>query len=316
MLNYIIRRILISLPVLFGVTVLSFLIINMAPGSPVDMIVDPNITAEALEARKEQLGLNQPLYVQYYHWMENLAQGNLGYSMTTYRPVADMIAERILPTIVLMGSALITGLLIAIPLGIISATRQYAKVDYVLTAVSLLGISVPTFFLGLSSIYLFSLVLKWLPSGGMLTLGGDGGLIDRLKHLLMPMLVLGFLIAGKFVRYVRSSMLEVLDQDFLRTARAKGLSETIVVYRHALRNGLIPIVTVVGLEVAVLLGGAVITEQIFSWPGLGQLTMESVMSRDYSTLMGINLLAATVVLVVNLLTDIVYSVIDPRIRYH
>lgn len=316
MFNYIIRRILIAIPVLFGVTVISFLIINMAPGSPVDMIIDPNISAADIAARKEALGLNAPLYVQYWHWLTNMLQGNLGYSMTTYRPVSEMIGERIWPTVLLMGSSLIVGLMISIPLGILSATKQYSKLDYLCTAGSLFGISVPTFFLGLSSIYVFSLLLKWLPSSGMVTLGTGGDIVDRFEHLLMPMMVLGAFFAGKMVRYVRSCMLEILDQDYLRTARAKGLHESVVINRHAFRNGLIPIVTVVGLEVAALLGGAVITEQIFSWPGLGQLTMESVMSRDYSTLMGLNCMAAVVVLLVNLLTDIVYSIVDPRIRYN
>jgi len=316
MFSYILRRILIAVPVLLGVTVISFIIINMAPGSPVDMIIDPNISAADIAAKKEALGLNAPLHVQYMNWMANLLQGNLGYSMTTFRPVTEMIGERIAPTALLMGSALFTGLVIAIPLGILSATKQYSKLDYFFSSVSLLGISVPTFFLGLSSIYVFSLVLKILPSSGMITLGSGGGPIDRFQHLLMPMMVLGFHVAGKVVRYVRSCMLEILEQDYLRTARAKGVHEFIVINRHALRNGLIPIVTVVGLEIATLLGGAVITEQIFAWPGLGQLTMESVMSRDYSTLMGLNLLAAFTVLVVNLLTDIVYSIVDPRIRYN
>lgn len=316
MFHYIVRRLLIAIPVLWGVTVICFAVINMAPGSPVDMIVDPNISAADIAARKEALGLNAPLYVQYLKWMENLLQGNLGYSMTTYRPVAEMIGERIGPTVLLMGSALLIGLVLAIPLGIISATRQYSKLDYLFSTASLLGISVPTFFLGLSSIYIFSLVLKILPSSGMITLGSGGGIMDRLLHLIMPAGVLGILVAGKIVRYVRSCMLEILDQDYLRTARSKGLAESIVINRHALRNGLIPIITVVGLEVASLLGGAIITEQIFSWPGIGQLTMESVMSRDYPTLMGLNLFAAVVVLGVNLLTDVAYSLADPRIRYN
>lgn len=316
MFSYIVRRLLIAIPVLWGVTVISFAVINMAPGSPVDMIVDPNISAADIAARKEALGLNAPLYVQYLHWMENLLQGNLGYSMTTYRPVGEMIGERILPTFTLMGAALLIGLTLAIPLGILSATKQYSKIDYLFSAGSLLGISVPTFFLGLSAIYIFSLVLKLLPSSGMVTLGGGGDLVDRLEHLIMPATVLGVNVAGKVVRYVRSCMLEILEQDYLRTARAKGLAEAIVINRHALRNGLIPIITIVGLEIATLLGGAVITEQIFSWPGIGQLTMESVMSRDYPTLMGLNLMAAVIVLVVNLLTDIAYSFVDPRIRYN
>lgn len=316
MFNYIIRRILIAIPVLIGVTIISFIIINMAPGSPIDMIVDPSISAADIAAKKEALGLNAPLYIQYINWMKNVLHGNLGYSMTSYRPVSQIIGERIVPTLALMGSSLIVGLIIAIPIGILSATKQYSKLDYISTTGSLLGISVPTFFLGLSMIYIFALKLKVFPSGGMVTLGEDPTLGDKFKHLILPALVLGVNVAGKQVRYVRASMLEVLDQDYLRTARAKGLREGIVVNRHGFRNALLPIVTVVGLEITALLGGAVVTEQIFSWPGIGRLTMESILSRDYPTLMGLNLIAALMVLGANLFTDIIYSVVDPRIKYN
>lgn len=315
MFSYIVRRLLIAIPILFGVTVVNFIIINMAPGSPVDMMIDPNITAADIEARKQALGLNDPLYIQYFHWVGNLLKGNLGYSMTSYQPVASMIGERIGPTVLLMGLSIAVGLLIAVPLGIISATKQYSKVDYLATGGAFIGISVPSFFMALGLIYIFSLQLKLLPSGGMVTLGGGGGLGDRLLHFILPVTVLGISIAGKKIRYIRSSVLEILGEDYLRTARAKGLSEFMVINKHALRNALIPIVTVVGLEIPVLFGGAVITEQIFSWPGIGQLTMASIMSRDYPTLMGLNLLAAGMVLTGNLLTDIVYSIADPRIKY-
>lgn len=316
MINYIIRRILIAIPVLIGVTIISFIIINMAPGSPIDMIVDPNMTAADIAAKKQALGLNAPLYVQYLNWVKNVLHGNLGYSMTSYRPVSQIIGERIVPTLMLMGSSLIIGLIIAIPLGILSATKQYSKLDYISTTGSLLGISVPTFFLGLSMIYIFAIKLRLLPSGGMITLGADPSIADKLKHLILPALVLGVNVAGKEVRYVRASMLEILDQDYLRTARAKGLRERIVVNKHGFRNALLPIVTVIGLEITTLLGGAIITEQIFTWPGIGRLTMESILSRDYPTLMGLNLIAAIMVLGANLLTDIIYSVVDPRIKYN
>lgn len=315
MFSYIVRRLLIAIPILFGVSVVNFIIINMAPGSPVDMLIDPNLTAADLEARRQALGLDAPLYVQYFRWAANLLTGNMGYSMTSYEPVTHLIGQRIGPTALLMGLSLLVGLLIALPLGIISASKQYSKIDYLATGGAFFGISVPSFFLALGLIYVFSLQLKLLPSGGMVTLGGGGGFGDRLLHLVLPVTVLGISIAGKKIRYVRSSVLEILGEDYLRTARAKGLREFIVINKHALRNALIPIITVVGLEIPILLGGAVITEQIFSWPGIGQLTMASIMSRDYPTLMGLNLLAAVMVLVGNLVTDIVYSVADPRIRY-
>lgn len=315
MLQYIIRRILIAIPVLFGVTVFNFVIINMAPGNPVDMYLNPDATEADAEAKKEALGLNDPIYVQYFRWLSNLLHGDFGFSYTTYEPVLDLILTRVGPTLLLMGAALLIAYIIAIPIGILSATRQYSWIDYLTTTFSFLGVSIPSFFLGLGAIYVFALVLGILPTGGMFTLGSDGGFMDTLIHLLMPALILGTGIAGSTVRYVRSSMLEVLGHDYLRTARAKGLKEFIVTNKHALKNALIPIITIIGMEIPVLIGGAVVTEQIFQWPGLGQLTIQSISSRDYPTLMAINFLAAFAVLFSNLLTDILYSVVDPRIKY-
>lgn len=316
MFSYIIRRIMIAIPVLIGVTIFNFLIINLAPGNPVEMFVDMNATAEDIAQRKEQLGLNDPLWMQYLRWMGNLLQGNFGYSYSSFEPVKDLIFERLGPTLLLMATALCIGLFIAIPLGILSATRQYSKFDYIATGGAFLGISIPGFFLGLGFIYIFALVLKILPTGGMKTIGGSGGFVDVLKHLILPAMVLAVGIAGKKIRYVRASMLDILGQDYLRTARSKGLKEFIVTNKHALRNALIPIITVVGLEIPLLLGGAIVTEQIFQWPGIGQLTIQSILSRDYPVLMALNLLAAFMVLVGNLLTDIMYSVADPRIKYN
>ncbi|MEY8000587.1 ABC transporter permease [Clostridium sp. Mt-5] len=314
--NYIVRRILISIPVLIGVTIISFIIINMAPGSPLDKMIDPHLTAADIAARKAALGLNGPLYVRYLSWLGNVLHGNLGYSLTSFQPVSQIIGQRIFPTFLLMAAALIIGFVIAIPLGILSATRQYSKLDYIATTGSLIGISVPTFFLSLVFIYVFALKLKLLPSGGMITLGQNNGFLDVLKHLILPAVVLGVNEAGTLVRYVRSSMLEVLDQDYLRTARSKGLKESIVINRHAFKNAMLPIITITGLEIVTLLGGSVVTEQVFQWPGIGQLTISSVMSRDYTTLMGLILFGTIVVIVANLLIDIIYSIVDPRIRYN
>jgi peptide/nickel transport system permease protein len=316
MVQYIIRRILIAIPVLFGVTIFNFLIINLAPGNPVDMYVSPDVTAADIEIKKEALGLNDPIYIQYWHWLGNLIKGDFGFSYSTYEPVTNMIFERLGPTLILMGSALIIAYLIAIPIGILSATKQYSWIDYLTTTFSFLGVSIPHFFMGLGAIYVFAIMSQILPTGGMNTLGGTGGFTDTFLHLVMPAIVLGTGIAGSMVRYVRSSMIEVLGQDYLRTARAKGLGEFIVTNKHALRNALIPIITIIGLDIPLLIGGAVVTEQIFQWPGLGQLTIQSIGSRDYSVLMAINLLAASMVLFSNLLTDILYSVADPRIKYN
>jgi peptide/nickel transport system permease protein len=316
MLQYIIRRILIAIPVLIGVTIFNFFIINLAPGNPVDMFVNPNMSAADIEAKKEALGLNDPLWEQYGRWMMNLLQGDFGYSFATYEPVLDNLADRIGPTLLLMGTALIIAYIIAIPVGIISATRQYSFIDYLTTTFSFFGISIPNFFLGLGAIYIFAIVFPILPTGGMNTLGSSGGFVDTFRHLILPATVLGTAIAGSMVRYVRSSMLEVLGQDYLRTARAKGLREFMVNNKHALRNALIPIVTIIGLEIPLLIGGAVVTEQIFQWPGLGQLTIQSIGSRDYPMLMALNFIAAFTVLFSNLLTDVMYSVVDPRIKYN
>lgn len=316
MVQYIARRILIAIPILLGITIIDFLIVNMAPGNPVDMMVSPNVTGEALALRKAALGLDQPLYVQYFHWLGSLLQGNFGYSMTTYQPVAQMLGQRIGPTLLLMGTALVVGLAIAVPLGIVSATHQNSALDYIATGGAFFGVSIPNFFLGLGLIYIFAVQLKVLPSSGMFTLGGPGGAGDTVAHMVLPVIVLAVQIAGQDIRYVRSGMLEILGQDYLRTARAKGLKESVVINRHALRNALITIVTVIGMQIPMLFAGAVITEQIFAWPGIGQLTIDSISGRDYPTLMAINLVAAVMVLAANLLTDIMCSVVDPRVKYN
>lgn len=314
MLKYIVKRIFIAIPVLIGITILDFLLMNLAPGSPLDMMRNPMVSQAALDMKAETLGLNLPIYIQYFRWVSELLHGNLGFSMVTYQPVSGLIGSHIGPTLLLMGVSLIFGLLIAIPLGIISATKQYSKADYAAVTASFLGISIPSFFFSLILIFLFTVKLKWLPSSGMVTLGGSGGFIDIVKHMILPSTVLIIAVAGRNIRYVRSSMLEILEQDYLRTAKAKGLKKFLVVNKHAMRNALIPIITVVGMEIPLVFGGAVIIEQIFSWPGIGLLTMSSIMSRDYPAIMGLNLVAAIIVLLSNLLTDIAYSIADPGIK--
>lgn len=288
---------------------------NMAPGNPVDMLINPNIPKEMLELKREMLGLNDPLYVQYAKWLGGIIRGDLGYSFSSFAPVSQLISERIGPTLLLASSSLFVGIIIAIPIGVISAVKQNSKLDYMLTGLSFLGTSIPPFFLGLGLIYIVAIGLKWLPTGGMSTLGGSGGSLDIIVHMILPVTVLGITIAGKKVRYVRASMLDVLEQDYLRTARAKGLSEFVVTNKHALRNALIPIITVIGAEIPLLLGGSIIIEQVFQWPGIGQLTMEAILARDYPILMGLNLVAACVVLSTNLFSDILYAMADPRIKY-
>lgn len=312
MAKYIIKRILIAIPVLIGITIIDYAIMCMA-GSPLEMLQGPRVSEAAVETRRIMLGLDQPFYVQYFVWLGQLLQGNMGYSMKNYQAVSMLIGSHIGPTLLLMGVSLLVSLLIAVPAGIFSAINQYSKGDYAVVTASFLGSSIPGFFLSLLLIYLFTVKLGWLPSGGMTTLGSGGGWADVARHMMMPVAVLAFSMAGTNIRYIRSAVLEILQQDYLRTARAKGIGRFMVINKHALRNALVPIVTVIGMEIPVLFGGAVIVEQVFSWPGLGLMTMSAITSRDYPLIMGVCLLSAVVVLIGNLVTDILYALVDPTI---
>lgn len=317
--RYILRRLLISIPVLFGITLVSYLIVSLAPGDPVSAMVNPEqISALGpgwLEERRDELGLNDPLPVRYGKWMVEVAQGNLGYSFTDRQPISDKISERIWPTVKLMMTVQVLALLIAVPIGILSAVRQYSILDYIATIFGFAAISIPAFFLALAAIYIFSVKLQWLPSAGMSTIGQPPSLVDSIKHLILPATVLGLGQAAPLIRYTRSSMLETVRQDYVRVARAKGLAERWVIGRHALRNALIPLVTVVALSLPQLLGGTVIIEEVFSWPGMGTLAIKAVRGRDYPTIMAINLIGAVAVLVSSLIADIFYAWIDPRVSY-
>ncbi|MFR7717916.1 MAG: ABC transporter permease [Lachnospiraceae bacterium] len=312
MYKYILKRILIAIPVLIGITIIDYAIMCMA-GSPLAMMQGPRVSEAALEAKKIALGLDQPIYVQYFVWLGQLLHGNLGYSIKSYQPVSEMIASHLGPTLLLMGVSLIVSLVFAVPAGIYSAIHQYEKGDYAVVTISFLGSSIPGFFLSLLLIYVFTVKLGWLPSSGMTTLGAVSGAGDVAAHMVMPVLVLAFSMAGSNIRYIRSAVLEILQQDYLRTARAKGIGRFRVINKHALRNALVPIVTVIGMEIPTLFGGAVIIEQVFSWPGLGLMTMSAISSRDYPVIMGVCLLSAVVVLVANLVTDILYALVDPTI---
>lgn len=311
--KYILKRILIAIPVLIGITIIDYAIMCLV-GSPLEMLQGPRISEAAVEAKKIALGLDQPFYVQYAVWVRELLRGNMGYSISSYQPVSEMIRSHLGPTLLLMGVSLLVSLLIAVPAGIYSAVRQYSKGDYAVVTFSFLGSSIPSFFMALLFIYLFTVKLGWLPSSGMITLGTEGGFADVLKHMIMPVLVLAFSLAGSNIRYIRSSVLEILQQDYLRTAKAKGIGYRNVIGKHALRNALISIITVVGMQIPMLFGGAVIVEQIFSWPGLGLMTMSAITSRDYPVIMGVCLLSAIVVLVTNIVTDVLYALADPTIQ--
>ncbi len=315
MTRYILRRLLISIPVLFGVTVIAYFIMTLAPGDAVDMLVDPGLSPEDIALKRQALGLDQPVIVQYGRWLGQLVQGNLGYSFYNRRPVTERIGERLGATLTLAFMSLLFSYLIAIPIGVLAAVRQYSAWDYIATVFSFLGVSVPSFFFGLLLIYFLALKLDLFPTGGTHTIGAGFSLFDRLSHLILPMVVLSLQNTGVVMRYTRSSMLDVIHQDYIRAARAKGLRERVVLFRHALRNALIPVITLAGLQFPFLLGGAIITEQIFNWPGMGRLAVEAITQRDYPTIMGINLLAAVMVIIGNLLADLLYGVVDPRIRY-
>ena len=277
------------------------------------MMVGPRVSEGAVAARAAQWGLDQPVYVQYWNWLLEVLHGNLGYSYKSHLPVADMIAGHLGPTLLLMGTSMILGLLLAVPAGIYSAVHRYQKRDYAVVSASFVFSSVPGFFLSL--IFFFTVRLGWLPSSGMYTPGTGGDAWDVIRHLIMPALVLAVGVAGGNIRYIRSAVLEILEMDYLRTARAKGMGRRIVIRKHALRNALLPIVTVIGMQIPTLFGGAVIVEQLFSWPGLGMITMSAVTGRDYPVIMGVCLLSAVVVLAANLLTDILYALVDPTIKY-
>jgi peptide/nickel transport system permease protein len=316
--QFLLRRVLISVPVLFGVTLLSFLFVNLAPGDPVTAMINPFTRAELgdewLEMRRDQLGLNDPLPVRYGLWLKEVVQGNLGYSINNGRSVTEQVLDRIGATFLLMGTALVLAILIGIPLGILSAVKQYSLLDYTTTILGFLTISTPSFFLGLGLMYLLAVRERWLPTSGMRTLGEPESLRDLLLHMVMPVLVLTFSQLPLIMRFARSTMLETLRQEYVTTARAKGLAEYAVLARHALRNALIPLITVVGMSLPELISGAVITETIFQWPGMGMLAMRAVGARDYPLILGTIMFTATAVLVCNLLADVLYAVADPRIR--
>lgn len=311
--KYALRRLAQMVPVLFIVSVVVFAIIHLIPGNPAEIMAGPNATDEQLAALRHQYGLDQPLWLQYFIWLGNLLSGNLGHSFINDFPVGRLIALRVPATVELAIASAIIGALIALPLGIISALRPGSLIDFISTLFSALSFAVPAFWLAILLMLLFSLQLRWLPPSGRPNFGEQP--FEHLKSLIMPALTLGIAMAAKLTRYLRSSMLDVLDQDYTRTARSKGLGERLVVIRHVLRNALIPVVTVFGLQIGDLLSGAIIVESIFAWPGVGRLTIQSIGWRDYSILQASVMFIVLAFLVVNLLTDLTYAFIDPRIRY-
>jgi peptide/nickel transport system permease protein len=290
---------------------------RLTPGDPVSLMsMSPHVTPEDIERMRRNFGFDQPLYIQYFKWLWALVRGDWGISLGRGRPVIDIIAARLPNTLQLMAVSFVLSVVLAIPIGILSATKRYSIFDYSASTLSFFGVSMPVFWFGLILIIIFAVKLRILPSAGMISVGADStDLIDRLRHLVLPSLVLSLGGIAGWSRYMRSSMLEVVRQDFIRTARAKGLAERVVIYKHALKNAMIPVITVMALEIPGFFTGAVITETIFAWPGMGRLYYDSVMSRDYTVLMAILTVGAALVVVFNLIADIAYGFFDPRIKY-
>ena len=307
-----VRRILRLIPQLLVLVTIAFALVHLTPGSTGTINVETGST-QNLDQLRDQLGLNRPLYIQYGDWLMHVARLDFGVSYVDGRSVLDKIAERLPATLLLTGTALIVATVLGLLLGIISAVRQNTWVDYSATLFAFFGLSIPSFWAGLLLIIVFAVTLRVLPAQGMTSIGG-GGAVDVLWHLILPATVLALDATAAISRYVRSSMVETLDEDYIRTARAKGLPERMVIMRHAVRNALLPTVTILGLRLPVLVGGALLIETVFAWPGIGRLGYEAVMQRDYPVILGLLIFTGTLTIVGNLLADITYAFVDPRVK--
>ena len=315
MLNYTIRRILLAIPLLIGVSVIGFGMMHLAPGGPLAVYtLNPTITAQDLDRIEKAFGLDRPIHVQYVKWAYGMFTGNWGNTFFGGRPVREVIFERIPATVLLMGSAFALAIFLGMLIGIAGAMKRYSIFDYIATTGAMVALSFPTFWFGLMAIFVFADKLGWLPSGGMFTLGGEEDLIDRLRHLILPTVVLALVLVAQWSRYTRSSFLEVINQDYIRTARSKGLSGGKILFRHAFPNALAPLVALMGVQLPWLLSGALVTETIFSWPGMGRLFVDALNVKEYPILMGMIIVTAVAVIVGNLLADLINALIDPRIR--
>lgn len=313
--TFLIRRVLQAIPLLLVISIALFGLLHLIPGGPEQVAFNPRMSPQARHQMVIDLGLDKPLPVQYVRWLWGTIRLDFGSTFTDGQPVIQVIGDRLPATLELLGLAFLFALLIAIPIGIVASVKQYSLIDYFFTVVSYLGISMPVFWLAEMLILFFAIQNNWFPTGSMQTDGQPGSLGDSVHHLVLPVVVLSFAFIAGWSRYLRSSMLEVLHQDYLRTARAKGLARLKVILKHAFRNALIPLVTVVALDFGTIFGGAVITETIFSWPGLGRLFFDSLEARDYPVLMAMMVLSAFAVVCCNLIADVIYGLLDPRIRY-
>lgn len=314
MRTYLLKRLAQTIPVLFGISVLVFSMLHLAPGDPADLMLGSDATAEAVEILRRDMGLDRPLVVQYFDWAGRVLQGDLGRSVVLNREVLPEVLKRFEATLILTGGALVVAIVFGVGIGVLAAVYHRSLFDSVAMLIALAGLSMPIFFTGIAAILIFAMELRWLPSSGMYPAIG-GGFSDLMRHLLLPAVTLGAVSAAILARMTRSSMLEVIRQDYIRTARAKGVGETRVVWVHALRNSSITIITVLGMQIGYLLGGSVITETVFSWPGLGQMMVRAIQARDYPMVQGGVLFIAASFVFINLAVDIIYAWLDPRIRY-
>ena len=315
MRRYVVRRLLLLVPVLLGVSVIIFMVLHLAPGDPAEIMLGSQATQADLERLRAELGLTEPLYLQYVHWLGLVARGDLGRSIWMKRPVLNEVLGRFKATLVLTGAALVLSTAGGLALGIASAIRPNSLLDRLSAVASLFGASMPVFWLGIVLMVIFALWLGWVPASGMFAPYGGGDLRDLLVHLALPAVTLAAASVTIIARLTRSTMLETLGQDYIRTARAKGVVERAVVLRHGLKNALIPIVTVVGVQAGYLLGGAVLTETVFAWPGVGTLMVQGILARDFPLVQGCVLVVALSFVLINLVVDLLYAWIDPRIRY-
>ena len=300
---------------LIGVSVIGFAMMHLAPGGPLAVYtLNPTITAQDIERIKHVFGLDQPVYIQYIKWATGMFTGNWGNTFFGGRPVLDVILERMPATFLLMGSGMSIAIVIGMLIGILGAVRRYSVFDYLATTGAMVALSFPTFWFGLMTIFIFSLKLGWLPSGGMYTLGGEEDILDLLRHLILPAVVLALVLVAQWSRYTRSSFLEVIHQDYIRTAKSKGLSSRRVLFRHAFPNAVSPLIALAGIQLPWLFSGALVTETIFGWPGMGRLFVDSLNMKEYPVLMGMIIITAIAVIIGNLVADVINALIDPRIR--
>jgi peptide/nickel transport system permease protein len=314
MTHFLLSRLWQSVALLLIVSLIGFSLLLLAPGSPLAQFAfSPGMSQEQMQAIAHQMGLNRPIIVQYFEWLGHMLQGDWGRSYRDGRPVLSVIGDHLFATMLLMGTSLAVSMSIGIWIGVASAARRNQALDYIATACAMVALSIPTFWFGLVAIYLFSVKLGWFPAGNMYDVG-DGSLLDIAHHLVLPVLVLAFVEVAMWSRYMRSATLEVINQDFVRTAKAKGVPKQAILWRHVVRNALLPMIPLAGLQMPALLGGALVTETVFTWPGMGRLFLDSLSYNDYPVVMGLVMFSAVMVLLGSLLADIMTAIVDPRIR--